>query len=89
MNKNLEDALFDIAKVDAIMQSIEVAYLDVAVKEEDYERKCKGEFAFYALWDAVRRVADDLERLAGDSRVVDVLRAAAENYEAGKEAMNR
>ena len=87
MNKNLEDALFDIAKVDAIMQSIEAAYLDVAVK--DYERKCKGEFAFYALWDAVRRVADDLERLAGDSRVVDVLRAAAENYEAGKEAMNR
>ena len=81
MNKNLEDDLFDIAKVDALMQSIEAAYLDVAVREEDYERRCKGEFAFYALWDAVHRVMDDLDRLAGDSRVVDVLRAASGNDE--------
>ena len=46
MNKNLEDALFDIAKVDAIMQSIEAAYLDVAVKEEAMNGNAKENLHF-------------------------------------------
>lgn len=31
--------------------------------------------AFYAIWDAIRKVSDDLDRLAGDCRVVDAIYA--------------
>lgn len=31
--------------------------------------------AFYALWDAVRKVVDDLEKLDGDESVVDAIYA--------------
>ncbi len=76
MNKHLEDAVFDIAKVDALMYSIEKAYLNLEVMPEDRERMDRGTYAFYALWDAIQKVADDLDRLSGDARVVDAIYAA-------------
>lgn len=30
---------------------------------------------FYALWDVIQKVADDLGRLSGDARVVDAIYA--------------
>lgn len=30
---------------------------------------------FYALWDAIQKVADNLDRLSGDARVVDAIYA--------------
>lgn len=76
MNKYLDEAIFDIAKVDAIMYSIEKAYLDFGVLPNERERMDRGVYTFYALWDAIHKVADDLERLSGDCRVVDAIYAA-------------
>lgn len=75
MNKHLNEAIFDIAKVDALMYSIEKAYLDLEVMPQERERMDRGAYAFYALWDAIRKVADDLEMLSGDCRVVDAIYA--------------
>lgn len=74
-NRHLDDAIFGIAKVDALMYSIEKAYLDFEAMPEERERMDRGAYAFYALWDAIRQVADDLELLSGDCRVVDAIYA--------------
>lgn len=76
MNKHLEDAVFEIAKVEAMMFAIEKAYLDLDVMPWEKERLDRGTYAFYALWDAVRKVADNLDLLSGDARVVDAIYAA-------------
>ena len=73
MNRNLNEAIFDIAKVEAIMFAFENTYLDVA--PADRARADMATDAFYALWDAIRKVSDDLDRLAGDCRVVDAIYA--------------
>jgi len=76
MNKNLNEAIFDIAKVDAMLFSIEKAYICREDMPGDQKRLDRGTYAFYALWDAVRRVTEDLDRLSGDCRVVDAICAA-------------
>lgn len=76
MNKHLEDAVFGIAKVDSMMFAIEKAYLDLDVMPWEKERMDRGAYAFYALWDAIRKVADDLDMLSSDGRVVDAIYAA-------------
>lgn len=76
MNKHLEDAAFEIAKVDALMFAIEKTYLDLDVMPHDKERQDRGTYAFYALWDSIRRVAAELDSLSGDARVVDAIYAA-------------
>lgn len=75
MNKHLEDAIFEIAKVDSMMFAIEKAYLDLDVMPWEKERLDRGTYAFYALWDAVRSARAELEKLEGDRRVVDVIYA--------------
>lgn len=75
MNKNLTNALFDIEKVEAIMYAIESTYLNIETIPEEYEKAERGVNAFYALWDAIHKVADDLDRLAGDETVVDAIYA--------------
>lgn len=75
MNKNLNEAMLDIAKVDALMFAIEAAFLDVEVEPEQLERADHAINAFYALWDEVHKVAEDIERLAGDEAVVDAIYA--------------
>lgn len=40
------------------------------------DRLSTAAYTFYAIWDEIRMVSDDLERLAGDARVVDAIYAA-------------
>ena len=76
MNKHLDKAIFGIGKVDALMHSIEQLYLDFEVMPEEQERLNRGTYAFYVLWDEIREVADELDLLSGDCRVVDAIYAA-------------
>ena len=75
MNRNLEKAIDKMEKADAILFAIEKAYLDFEFMPEELERANRGVNAFYALWDIIKGAATDLEELAGDEEVVDVLRA--------------
>lgn len=75
MNRNLEKAVFDIEKVDALMYAIESSFLDIEVMPEEREKADKAAFAFYTLWDSIRTVAGDIDRLAGDESVVDAIYA--------------
>ena len=75
MNKNLNDAIFDIAKVDALMFSIEKVYLDFEAMPEERERMDRRVNMFDALWDVIQKVAEGLDRLSGDARVVDAIYA--------------
>lgn len=75
MNKNLNEALFDIGKVDALMYAFEHTYLDIETVPEEYERADAGVNAFYAIWDAVKKLKEDIERLVGDDQVVDAIYA--------------
>ena len=63
-------------KVDALMRSMERLCLDFEVPPEEQERLDTAAYTFYAIWDEIRMVSDDLERLAGDARVVDAIYAA-------------
>jgi hypothetical protein len=78
MNKNLNEAIVDIGKVDSMLYAIEKTYLEVGCESAGKEMETRRVYAFYALWDAVRKVADDLERLAEDRSVVDVIQAVDE-----------
>ena len=75
MNKNLDKALLDIEKVNALMYAIESAYLTIEVIPEELERADKATHAFYALWDCIRTLQIDIELLQGDETVVDAIYA--------------
>lgn len=77
MNRNLEQAVIDLRKVDALMLAYEITYLDLDPAEEDYELIDKRNYAFLAIQDAIALVADDLDRLASDVRIVEVVQAIA------------
>ena len=76
MNRNLNEAIFDIAKVKAILFAFENTYLELDVEPADRARADMATDAFYALCDAVEKVSSDLDQLAGDCRVVDAIYAA-------------
>lgn len=73
MNANLIKAIDDLSKVDALMYAIENTFLDIEVIPEDFEKYDKGTSAFYALWDAIKKVSDDLDALAADKTVIDAI----------------
>ncbi len=75
MNRNLEKAAQDIEKVEALMYAIESAFLDIETTPEEFERAEKAVNAFYALWDSIHRVGDDINRLLEDETVVDAIYA--------------
>ena len=75
MNKNIENAILDLDKVDGIMYAIENSYLDIEVSPESMNHFNHGVSTFYALWDAIHKVAEDLERLSSDEMVVDAIYA--------------
>lgn len=75
MNRNLEKAKFDIEKVDSLMYAIENTYLSIDTLPEEREKADRAVNAFYALWDAIRAVEDDIDRLQGDDVVVDAIYA--------------
>ncbi len=76
MNKHLNEAIFGIGKVEALLRVIEDSCLDLEVEPEERERADRGVYLFYALKDEVHMVADELERLSGDCQVVDAIYAA-------------
>lgn len=67
--------MFDLEKVEALMCAAEM-YLPVEVLPEERERADRGGYLFYALWDAIHLVAEDLKLLSGDCLVVDAIYAA-------------
>lgn len=75
MNTNLTKALDDLYKVEALMYAIERSCLDSSVMPESQQKFNYGTGAFYALWDAIRKVGEDLDLLAGDETVVDAIYA--------------
>ena len=75
MNENLKKAIRDIEKVDGLMYAYEAAFMAIEFEPEEYERASASANTFYAIWDAITRVAEDLERLASDEKVVDVIYA--------------
>lgn len=77
MNRNLERAVNDLRKVDALMFAYENTYLDLDTTENDYELIDNRNYAFLAIQDAIALVADDLDRLASDARIVEVVQAIA------------
>lgn len=79
MNRNIERTENDLRKVEALMYAYENTYLDVAPEEEDFELNDNRQYAFLAILDALARVADDLDKLAADARIVDVIQAIAAN----------
>lgn len=79
MNRNLNKAIDEAGKADALMFAIEKAYLDFDFMPEEMERANRGVNAFYALWDIVHRIAKSLDDLAGDADVVDAIKAARES----------
>ncbi len=77
MNRNLERATEDLRKMEALMVAYEHTYLDVEPGEDSFELNENRQYAFYALWDAARKVGEDLDRLAADTRIIDVVQAIA------------
>lgn len=76
MNANLKNAINDIAKVNGILYSMESAFGGIHFAAESLEEASHCINTFYALIDAAHKVEEDLERLAEDSEVVDVILAA-------------
>lgn len=75
MNANLKNAINDIAKVNGILYAMENAFGGIRFAPEALEEASHCINSFYALVDAVRRVEEDIEKLEGDSEVVDVILA--------------
>lgn len=75
MNRNLQEAIFNLGKVQTLMESIEQLYLDLEVVPEDEDKADKGVFAFYALWDEIKNLETSLDRLSGDESVLDAIYA--------------
>lgn len=76
MNENLSEAIERMQKVQALMTAYEAVYLDLDVPQEERERADMAISTFYAIWDYIKGVAESLEALEGDCRVVDAIYAA-------------
>ncbi len=67
MNKHLELAIMETAKVEALMTAIDDLYMEDAPDQLQY--------LHMTAMDVIRRVAAELEKLSEDKRVVDVIYA--------------
>lgn len=77
MNRNLERAIEDIRKTEALMFAYEQTYLDVESDIESFETTENRQYAFYAIVDFIKTVSKDIDRLTEDTRIVDVVEAIA------------
>ena len=75
MNRNLQEAIFNLGKVQTLMESIERLYLDLEVVPEDEDKADRGVFAFYALWDEIKNLETSRTRLSEDKVVLDAIYA--------------
>lgn len=67
MNKHLELAIMETAKVEALLTAIDDLYMEDAPDQLQY--------LHMTAMDVIRRVAEELEKLSEDKRVVDVIYA--------------
>ena len=63
MKENLDNVICNVAKVEALMYAIEAAY--IGVMPEDNENLLRVESAFYAVWDIVRIIQQELNEMGG------------------------
>lgn len=78
MNKNLNNAMFELGKADALLASIEAMYMDFDFLPEEKEKAERGAYTFYCLMDAVKAASNFLEEYSAECRIVDVIRASRE-----------
>lgn len=78
MNKNLNNAMFELGKADALLASIEALYMDFDFLPEEKQKAERGVYAFYCLMDAVKAASTYLEEYSAECRIVDVIRTARE-----------
>lgn len=71
MNKNFSKVVCDAAKLDALMYAIESAYVGLNFGD-DRELADRAEHAFYALWDIVQMLQQDLNEFEMDLKGVDI-----------------
>ena len=76
---NAKDIMDKRCQADALLYAFEKTYLDHVGSDCDGEMSNRATYAFYAIWDAVREASENLDRLEGDERVVDVILAARKN----------
>ena len=79
MNRNLNEAVFSVGKVDALMSAIENCCLDIEAVPEEREKSELLGYLFYVLWDEIRKLSGDLERLCEACQIVDGIYAAKES----------
>ena len=77
MNKNLNNAIFELGKADALLASIEALYMDFDFLPEEKQKADRGAYTFYCLMDAVQS-ATFLEEYTAECRIVDVISSARE-----------
>lgn len=75
MNQNLIEAITSVERAKALLFAYEKVFLDLNVEPECRELADMAASTFYAIWEAVDRVADYLDLLDGDCRVVDAIYA--------------
>ena len=67
MNKHLMAAMFDTAKAESICYAIDEIFM------EDAEDRLQ--YMFQSLWDIVKKISGELDKVSEDCRVVDVIYA--------------
>ena len=75
MNKNLNNAMFELGKADALLASIEALYMDFDFLPEEKQKAERGAYAFYCLMKAATTF---LEEYTAECRIVDVISSARE-----------
>lgn len=75
MNKNLNNAMFELGKADALLASIEALYMDFDFLPEEKQKAERGAYTFYCLMDTVKAAAAFLEEYSAECRIVDVIQA--------------
>ncbi len=75
MNQNLIEAITSVERARALLFAYEKVFLDLNVEPEHRELADMAVSTFYAIREAVDRVADYLDLLDGDCRVVDAIYA--------------
>lgn len=73
MNQNLENAMYQMEKLQSLAMAIEAGYLDCEIDPIDRQKAETGIGLYYALIDTVDSLKSELEKVYGDSKVCDVL----------------
>ena len=76
MNKNLNNAITNLEKAEAIISAIDNGFPDIKFDKSSLQSVNKAQNALYAVLDYIVSAQSDLEKLRQDEIVVDVILAA-------------